>query len=255
MPQTQLNCTQSTKAASLPVCAKPRLRNSKEGTHYANANPSSPVSQQDEEREFPHATAEDYASFLTLMDNSADMALSEFNRLLLDWGNEHWDAYNRIMCDSLWNDYAVELSAEEERFVSLTCNLSGTENAMLVRSDYTGNPEEDPGFSANLPERMTVANGITAAWCDLFYQCSYHIADKSAVTVQERDLCIGGLTTGILEFWNETGLDTLLRMTEEEVAGKLNSIAEMHSTGSIRIMPITTDNIHFEALDERGLTE
>ena len=230
-----------------------REQNSKEGTHYANTNPSSLVSQQDEEREFPHATAEDYASFLTLMDNSADMALSEFNRLLLDWGNEYWDAYNRIMCDSLWNDYAVELSAEEERFVSLTCNLSGTENAMLVRSIYTGNPEEDPGLSANLPERMTVENGITVAWCDLFYQCSYHIADKSAVTVQERDRCIGGLMTGILEFWNETGIDALLRMTEEEVAGKLNSIAEMHSTGSIRIIPITTDDIHFEVLDERGI--
>lgn len=221
----------------------------------------------EEHREFPNATAEDYESFLELMkweDNTLpahasapyrdyqDMTLSMFNQRLLDWANENTDAYDRIMCDSIWDDYTVELSAEEKRFVFLTCNLSGTENGMMVRSLHTGRAEEDPGFSVNLPELMTVDNGSTVAWCDLYYQCSYHIADKSAVTVRERDHCMEGLMNSTQAFWDETGINTLLGMTEKQVVDRLNEIAVEYSTDSVQIIPMTENDIHFETMDERG---
>ena len=247
-----------------------RIREENRRHGYADTNPSNPASQGEEEREFPNATEADYASFLELMkweDKSLpahasapyrdyqDMSLTAFNQRLLDWANENTDAYDRIMCDSIWDDYAAPLSAEEKRFVSLTCSLSGTENGMKVRSLHTGRPEEDPGFSVNLPEWTAVENGITAAWCDLFYQCSYHIADKSAVTVRERDRCIEGLMNGILEFWNETGSNTLLGMTEEQMVDRLNGIAAENSTDSVQIIPMTENDIHFETMDERGMRD
>ena len=247
-----------------------RIREENRRHGYADTNLSNPASQGEEEREFPNATEADYASFLELMkweDKSLpayasapyrdyqDMPLSAFNQRLLDWANENTDAYDRIMCDSIWDDYAAPLSAEEKRFVSLTCSLSGTENGMKVRSLHTGRPEEDPGFSVNLPEWTAVENGITAAWCDLFYQCSYHIADKSAVTVRERDRCIEGLMDGILEFWNETGSNTLLGMTEEQMVDRLNGIAAENSTDSVQIIPMTENDIHFETMDERGMRD
>ena len=105
----------------------------------------------------------------------------------------------------------------------------------------------------NLPERVVVESGATAAWCDLFYQCSYHVSDKSVVTVRERDRCMAGLMSGIGEFWNETDMDTLLRMTEGQVVNRLNEIAAEYSTDSVRITPMTENDVHFEAMDERGI--
>ena len=234
----------------------------------ADTNPAHPTHVDEEQREFPNATAEDYASFLELMKGEdttlpahasapyrdyQDMTLSQFNQRLLDWANENTDAYDRIMCDSIWDDYAASLSGEEKRFVSLTCNLSGTENGMMVRSLHTGRAEEDPGCSVNLPERMAVESGATVAWCDLFYQCSYHVSDKSAVTVRERDRCMEGLMDGIREFWNETDMDTLLPMTKKQVVNRLNEIAAEHSSDSVQIIPMTENDVHFEAMDERGI--
>jgi len=221
----------------------------------------------EEQREFPNATAEDYAEFLTLMSDVRtghlpdyascpysdyqDMPLSEFNMRLLDWGNEHPDAYDRISCDVIWDDYAVELTEDQKRFVSLSTRLSGVENAMYVRSSYTGRPEEDPDVSGSLPEFLKVESSITVAWCDLYYSFSYHIPDKSAITVRQRDASISGMMEAIQDFWYETSMEDLLRMTEEEVVLRMNAMAQENSGSLIAIRPLTTDDIYFEAADER----
>ena len=180
----------------------------------------------EEQREFPNATQEDYDSFLTLQTAGyADMTLEDFNQHLLDWANENGDAYDRINCDVIWNDYAVDLTDEEKTFVSLTCRLSGTENGMMIRALYTGQPEGDPGFAANLPMRSQDMQGVTAAWCDLYYDLSYHVSDKSAVTVGERDACVAGMLACIQDFWWNTDLDTLLTLSEDEVADLFNAWA------------------------------
>lgn len=220
-------------------------------------------------REFPRATREDYDAFLALRQRAntslpsrasypyrdyQDEPLESFNQRLLDWANEDADGvWDRISCDVIWNDYGVELTADERSFVSLTCLLSGRENAAMIRAIHTGGPEEDPGFSANLPERSIEENGIVNAWCDLYYSLSYHIADKSAVSVAERDACVSGMMSAIDNFWLNTDFETLLGMAEADVAARFNVFAEENSTENVKINPVTEDDLYFEPYDERGI--
>ena len=203
-----------------------------------------------ERREFPRAAREDYDAFLTLRrDGYRDESLESFNRRLLDWANENPDAWDRISCDVIWNDYGVNLTADERIFVSLTCALSGTENGMMIRALHTGRPEEDPGFSANMPEQARIseyAEKCVTEWCNLYYDISYHIADKSAVTVSERDACVSGMMNAIDAFWWNTDFDTLLQMTEEDIAAQFNVWAGENSTEGVQLNPVTADNIFFE---------
>ena len=208
----------------------------------------------EEQREFPQATDEDYASLLNLCTPDAyRLSLEKFNERLLNWANANSDAWDRINCDVIWNDYGVQLSQEEKTFVSLTCSLSGTENGQMIRALHTGGPEQDPGFSANLPEKFREEDGIRTAWCSLYYDISYHVSDKSAVTVRERDALAGGMMDAINAFWQNTDLDALLTMTEEDVVSWLNAWAEEAGTENLRFNPITADSIHFEAYDDRGV--
>ena len=206
-----------------------------------------------EAREFPRAAREDYESLLTLRtEGYEDLSLEAFNQRLLDWANEHSGAWDRINCDVIWNDYGVSLTEEERSFAALTCLLSGTENGRMVRALYTGSPEEDPGFAANLPEILREENGGALVWCDLYYDVSYHIPDRAGTTVGERDRCATGMQMDIAEFWEGADLDALLAMTEEDVAALFNRWAEENSTERVRFNLVTADNLHFEHMDERG---
>lgn len=225
-------------------------------------------------REFPNATREDYDSLMNLRTlnpdedrpldpgvlylshrkaDSRDLPLERFNQKLLDWANENPDAWNRISCDVIWNDYAPKLTGDERVFAAVTCRLSGTENGMMIRALHTGEPEQDPGFAASLPMQSAEEDGIVTAWCDLYYDISYHIPDKSALTVAERDACVGGMMNAIDDFWWGTDLEDLLDMSEADVVSHFNEWAQACSTDKIQFNPITEDDIHFEALDERGV--
>ena len=206
-----------------------------------------------ETREFPRATQEDYDALMTLRTEGYELSsLEDFNRQLLDWGNRHGDAWDRINCDVIWSDCGVQLTEEERTFASLTCWQSGTENGQMIRAIYTGGPEADPGFSANLPERQAAEGDIVLAWCNLYYDISYHIPDKTAVTVTERDRCVGGMWEEIARFWQETDMEALLEMTEADVVELFNRWGRENSTSGLRFNTVTADNIHFESKDERG---
>ena len=138
-------------------------------------------------------------------------------------------------------------------FASITCYFSGAENGQMVRALYTGGPEQDPGWARNLPMKYNKKDGIVNAWCGLYYDISYHISDKSSATVQERDACVGGMMNAVSAFWQETDLDTLLTMTEDDVVRQFNAWAEEASTENVKINPVTADDIHFEPYDERGI--
>ena len=213
------------------------------------------LSNGEEQREFPYATRADYDALLALRtEGYEDLPLEDFNQRLLDWANENTDAWNRISCDVIWDDYAVELlPGDDWAFASFTCRLSGTENGQMIRALHTGNPEEDPGWSRNLPEKFEEEDGIRTAWCDLYYDISYHISNKSAVTVGQRDAAVVGMMHAIDTFWRDTDLDTLLTMTKEDVAARFNTWARESSAENIRINPVTGDNLHFEHADERGI--
>ena len=209
------------------------------------------IEEEQERREYPNGTEEDYRSLLEL--KTADYqarSVADFNMDLLEWANESYERMERINIDIAQQDFSVKLDSDELSFVALTTWLSGVENGKYVQSINTGRKEEDPGCNQYLPSKTAEENGYNA-WCDLFYQFSYHIADKETLTVGERDYCIGSMMNGIRDFWNETDLEEMLSMTKDDVISKLKEIAEEYSNDDISIT-IYEDSVGFEKMDERN---
>ena len=209
------------------------------------------IEEEQERREYPNGTEEDYRSLLEL--KTADYqtrSVADFNMDLLEWANESYERMERINIDIAQQDFSVNLDSDELIFVALTTWLSGVENGKYVQSINTGRKEEDPGYNQYLPSKTAEENGYNA-WCDLFYQFSYHIADKETLTVGERDYCIGSMMNGIQDFWNETDLEEMLSMTKDDVISKLKEIAEEYSNDDISIT-IHEDSVGFEKMDERN---
>lgn len=208
--------------------------------------------QEQERREYPNGTEEDYRSLLDL--KTADYrsrSVADFNMDLLEWANEDYERMERINGDIGYHDFSVNLSSDELAFVTLTTWLSGGENGKYVQSNYTGRKEEDPVCQQYLPSKTAEENGF-GAWCDLFCQFSYHIADKQALTVGERDDCIRNMMNGIQDFWNKTDMETLLRMPKEDIISRLRDIAAASGNDNLTIT-IREDAVSFEKMDERGM--
>ncbi len=241
-----------------------RESNTVQGTDFSDEEFDKPLSEPDtgrggqetieeeqESREYPNGTEEDYRSLLEL--KTADYqarSVADFNMDLLEWANESYERMERINIDIAQQDFSVNLDSDELIFVALTTWLSGVENGKYVQSINTGRKEEDPGYNQYLPSKTAEENGYNA-WCDLFYQFSYHIADKETLTVGERDYCIGSMMNGVQDFWNETDLEEMLNMTKDDVISKLKEIAEEYSNDDISIT-IHEDSVGFEKMDERN---
>ena len=241
-----------------------RESNTVQGTDFSDEEFDKPLSETDtgrgrqetieeeqERREYPNGTEEDYRSLLEL--KTADYqtrSVADFNMDLLEWANESYERMERINIDIAQQDFSVKLDSDELIFVALTTWLSGVENAKYVQSINTGRKEEDPGYNQYLPSKTAEENGY-GAWCDLFYQFSYHIADRETLTVGERDYCIGSMMNGVQDFWNETDLEEMLSMTKDDVISKLKEIAEEYSNDDISIT-IYEDSVGFEKMDERN---
>ena len=209
------------------------------------------IQQEQEHREYPNGTEEDYRSLLNLKTaDYQNMPVADFNMDLLEWANESYERMERINVDTAHQDFSVNLDSDELSFVALTTWLSGVENGKYVQSINTGRKEEDPIYNQYLPSKTAEENGY-GAWCDLFYQFSYHIADKKTLTVGERDDCIGNMMNGILDFWNRTDMEEMLSMTEDDIVSKLQEIAAKYSNANITIT-IREDSVGFEKMDERN---
>ena len=209
------------------------------------------IQQEQEHREYPNGTEEDYRSLLNLKTaNYQNMPVADFNMDLLEWANESYERMERINVDTAHQDFSVNLDSDELSFVALTTWLSGVENGKYVQSINTGRKEEDPIHNQYLPSKTAEENGY-GAWCDLFYQFSYHIADKKTLTVGERDHCIGNMMNKIQDFWNRTDMEEMLSMTEDDIVSKLQEIAAKYSNANITIT-IREDSVGFEKMDERN---
>lgn len=212
----------------------------------------------EEVREYLPGTSEDYDLLLSLKKEGYDkMTLADFNSALLDWANAHSDSYGRIECDRIWDDFRVNLAAEDKAFVTRTVRLSGIENGTLIRSLYRGETEEeaeDASIGATLtknPEEEVPQH----TWCQMYYSFSYHVSDKEKVTVGERDRAVGGMLDGIEDFWNQTDIEELLKMEKSDIIEKLNDLAAKHSTRAIKITVAADDQIGFERTDERAFRQ
>lgn len=206
-----------------------------------------------ERREYPNGTPEDYRSLFTLKTpDYQEMRLADFNRAVLEWMDEDYERAGRITCDTGWDDFAVPLTEDERDFVMLSVNFSGVENGMEIQSRYTGR-EKDPCINQYLPDKVSEECG-RSAWCSLFYQFSYHIADKETITVGERDRIVGGMMAAIREFWEAEDLESLLQLDEAQVVEILQGLADAYSTRQLTIR-IDEDGVAFERMDERSILE
>ncbi len=197
-------------------------------------------------RRYPNGTEEDYRALLTLKTPYYEnMPLADFNSALLDWTNENSERMERISEDAGWNDFQVALTAEELAFVKQTVFLSGMENGKAIQSSYAGQPIR-PYYEEALPQKTE--NG--AAWCSLYYQFSYSISDADTVTVGERDRQIEGMINAVRAFWNNTDVESLLKMSESDIVQELEILAAAYSTDDITITT-SEEQVHFERMDER----
>lgn len=203
-----------------------------------------------EQRRYLNGTEEDYHSLLALKTlDYSNMALADFNLTLLGWANENYDRMERVGEDTARNDFRIKLTADELSFVKLTVFLSGMENGKYVQSNYTGQEKESPVCDEYLPQKTITENG-NAAWCSLYYQFSYSISDPQNVTVGERDNCIGEMINAVHKFWNDTDIENILQMSEQDIVTEIQTIAMVHSTDDITIST-GEEQIHFECMDER----
>ncbi|MCI5956124.1 MAG: hypothetical protein MRZ54_03990 [Clostridiales bacterium] len=196
-------------------------------------------------RTTPHGTESDYRSLLALKTpDYREMSLADFNAALFHWADEDHERMERIDEDGRWDDCQVPLSEDERSFVELTVFLSGMENGQAVRSAYTGKTENDPWHYQQLPPRFG-ASGGRSGYCALYYHFSWHIADKEAITVGERDRQISGMMKAVQDFWNETDTEELLKMAEVDIVAKLQEIAAEYSTSNITLTT-SEDHVQFE---------
>lgn len=198
-----------------------------------------------------YAAQEDYDSlFLLRTADYQRMTVADFDRMLLDWANENFDAYERIREDCYRKERQAVLSEEELFFTDTTMILSAEENYRMVQHLKTGRPEEDPGYTSYRLQK-TIADGL--AWCGFEYAFTYHIFNKNELTVAERDAQVGGVIRDIENLWESTDVEAFLQMTREDVLKKLEEIAAKYSDGRIEIT-IDKERVYFEEMDERQFT-
>lgn len=203
-----------------------------------------------EQRRYPNGTEEDYRSLLALRTpDYQNMSIAAFSDSLLEWVNEDIERSERIDEDTKLNDFPVSLAAEELSFVKLTVYLSGMENGKMIQSIYTGVEPYSPYCGEYLPEKTVTGNSYVAR-CSLYYQFSYSISDVETVTVGERDSQIESMINAVQTFWNDTDVESVLKMSEKDILAELEKDAATYSTDHV-LITINKEYIHFECMDER----
>lgn len=206
------------------------------------------LNKEQEKRVYSNGTEEDYRTLLALKTpDFQNMSLVVFNATLLRWANDDYERMERISEDTAWNDFQVRLSDEELSFVKLTVLLSGMENANSIQSNYTKEIEENPVYTDTLPQKII----DKYAWCSLTYQFTYHVSDRNVISVGERDHQIAGAINSIKTFWENTDIESMLKMNDSDIIEKLEKIAATYSTDEITI-EIDKKRVHFEKIDERA---
>ena len=230
-----------------------RLPTEEENSQYwskrvRNSFSRSPSSQFYEERRTVPGTKEDYETLFSSVKITGykDLSLKEFNELVLNWGNKYFNAYESITEDTARSEFPMELSEEELEFLRLTMPLSQEENYRMIQSIKTGSPAEDPCVSA---EQLDRDDGEWA-WCHLWYQFSYHAADKNTMTVAERDRRVNGFMGEVRNFFQKTAFDALLQLNETDVVEKMQEFAKKYSGKQLTIA-VDENLVQFESMDER----
>lgn len=207
--------------------------------------------EEQEERDYPHATKEDYQSLLVLKSpNYQAMSVSDFNQKLMEWSNENFDRSERIALDRTRQDSKIPFSKEEKNFIELTVWASGMENAELVRSHHLSKPMKDPVLNIELPSREDTNKKDDVLWCLGSYQLSYHIENLDILSIGERDQYLRNVLSEIQRFWEDTEINQLIKMNKKEIEKKFSEIAAKNSDEKMSFS-IVKGQVYFEHTSEK----
>ena len=173
---------------------------------------------------------------------------------LLEWTNDNNECSERIATDYPQNEFISSLSNDEKHFVKLTVWASNIENTEFVKSQHTSKPEEDPVATIELGDKEDSTDNKLLKWCNGSYQLSYHIKDKKALSIKNRDLYLSNVITQIQSFWNESSIESLIEMDKGKIETKLDKIAKANSNEDITFS-IIKGQVYFDYSDEAILTE
>lgn len=205
-----------------------------------------------EMRRYPAGTEEDYRSLLALKTaDYQNMPVADFNSSLLEWANADAERMERIDEDRKQNDFPASLTPEELSFVKTTVFLSGMENGKQIQSIYTGTEPGSPACGGHLPEKTADAE-YGKARCSLYYQFSYSLSEAKRVTVGERDSRIEKAINAVEALWNNTPIETFLKMDKDAIILELGKIAAACSTDDVTVA-VDEKQVHFESMDERNI--
>ena len=172
-----------------------------------------------------------------------------------EWSNENLKASVEFVYMPL-SEYIVQNDNTQS---------NNTQRNNIRNNNGQNNNVRNEEIQDNTVQKASTQNNVTKdnniqnkngqrAWCDLYYQFSYHMKDKKAITIEERDDCVSGVMEGVAEFWNNTPLETLLSMTEEDVAVELERIAEAFNNDKITV-EILKEQVSFECMNELDIDE
>lgn len=208
-----------------------------------------------ERREYPNATREDYRSLLALKTpDYQTMSVSEFNRNLIEWANEDYGRSERVAMDDIRKEYQIPLSEEEKTFIELTVRASGIENAELVRSHHTSEPVRNPILNIDLPIKEEHSGNEVSMWCNASYQLSYHIENQDRLSIGERDRYLSEVLSEIQRFWSETKTQEMVKMNKQMIEKKFGEIAMRTSNQKIKFS-IVRGQVYFEHGVEQNYEE
>lgn len=167
-----------------------------------------------------------------------NMSLADFNRRILEYGEEHGQVYLDAMEHVIGGIGSDDPNAV---FLLNTLRSSGEENACKHYQSFGKyrNPEFYGEASKGIDEQI-IDGTLYYDWqIGLSYKIGYTIIDESGITVSERDQFIQDYLQGMQDFVNAKSQADWLNMTENEiqtvVMDELNRLSEKYSNEYIQV--------------------
>lgn len=196
-------------------------------------------SKKDSLEEDETATKKDYESLLELkVKNCKNLSVYEFNDLLLEWANQNEEASDRISRSVAWNRVPDTFTKEERNFITLTTSASRVENTNMIYAKRYGTPEKDSDLLITLDSKR-----IDEVPTRGEYALSYHILDKTKLTISQRDTVLLKVLEEIQTDWNSLSIEQVSKFTEIQLLERLQKIANKYSTDD---MQVTILNVFYD---------
>lgn len=137
-----------------------------------------------------------------------------------------------------WNRVPDTFTKEERSFITLTTSASRVENTNMIYAKRYGTPEKDSDLLITLDSKR-----IDEVPTRGEYALSYHILDKTKLTISQRDTVLLKVLEEIQTDWNSLSIEQVSKFTEIQLLERLQKIANKYSTDD---MQVTILNVFYD---------